>query len=105
MFFLILEVLISNSAAEKMDCIVSVNLNTRTIHDSWQDVAALLPKKLTQRFEGVNVIDKSKTKETGIHVPLLFQVYEERFCQHLSRKLEFLIHSILLPCLYKNSFD
>ncbi len=50
--------LIFPSAAEKMDCIATLNLITCTIHDSWQDVAALLPKELIQRFKKVNVIDK-----------------------------------------------
>ncbi len=85
-----------------MNCIASVNLNTRTIHDSWQDVAALLPKELRQRFKGVNVIDKSDTKEAGIHVPLLFQVYEEHFYKHLSPKLEFSIWSITSTPIQKH---
>ncbi len=74
-----------------MDCIVSVIPNSRTIHDSRQEVAALLPKELTQRFKGVNLIGKSNTKEAGIHVPLLFQVCEEHFYQNFSPKLEFSI--------------
>ncbi len=101
MFLFYIGDLISHSAAQKMDCIASVNLNTRTIHDSWQDVAVLLPKELTQRFKGVNVIDKSNTTEAGKHVFLLFHVYEEHFYQIFSPKLEFSIWSIISTPIQK----